>query len=221
MKMITPIKREITQITLLLTFLFIIGCQQKQIPQDQLLVEDAEEVVNAQDYDKAKSNLLKAIELNPRNIKAYVLLGDVYYFQSNVIMFRMQVLNLVFKYGRRLRWATAKELDLATPTEPIMLSGMDCYQKALALLKEGMTDPTIEGSYLNYELGWGYMAQDDIENAKKYFQASIVGSKDRWDVKSANVYIGYLENKIIEKKNQEIIDRERQKLQKKKEKSKK
>jgi lipopolysaccharide biosynthesis regulator YciM len=101
--MITQITKKITQILLLLAFLLIIGCQQKQASQDQLLVEDAEEVVNAQDYDKARSNLLKAIELNPRNLKAYVLLGDVYYFQSNVIMFRMQVLNLVFKYGRRLR----------------------------------------------------------------------------------------------------------------------
>ncbi len=219
--MITQITRKITQILLLLAFLLIIGCQQEQGSQDQLLVEDAEEAVNYQDYDKARNNLLKAIELNPRNLKAYVLLGDVYYFQSNVIMFRMQVLNLVFKYGRRVRWASAKELDLATPTEPIMLAGMDCYQKALALLKEGVTDPTVQASYLNYELGWGYMAQDDIENTKKYFQDSVEGGKDRWDVKSTKVYISYMENKLIDKKNQEILEQERQKLLEKKEKSKK
>lgn len=208
-------------ILIIVLLLLTSACQQKQVSQDQLLVEDAEEVVNAQDYDKARSNLLQAIELNPRNLKAYVLLGDVYYFQSNVIMFRMQVLNLVFKYGRRLRWAAAKELDLATPTEPIMLSGMDCYQKALALLKEGVIDPTVQASYLNYELGWGYMAQDDIENAKKYFQNSIEGGKDRWDVKSAKIYIGYMENKLIDKKNQEILKQAQQKLLKKKEKSEK
>jgi tetratricopeptide (TPR) repeat protein len=161
--MITQVTKKITQIVLLLILLLIAGCRQQPVTQDQFLVEDAEEWVNAQDYDKAKSNLQKAIELNPRNVKAYVLLGDVYYFQSNVIMFRMQVLNLVFKFGRRLRWATAKELDLATPTEEVMLSGMDCYQKALDLIKEGAVDPTVEDSYLNYELGWGYMALDDIE----------------------------------------------------------
>ncbi len=198
----------------IILLLLVSACQQKQVSQDQLLVEDAEELVNAQDYDKARSNLLKAIELNPRNLKAYVLLGDAYYFQSNVIMFRMQVLNLVFKYGRKLRWASAKELDLATPTEPIMLSGIDCYQKALALLKEGVTDPTIETSYLNYELGWGYLAQDDIENAKKYFQESIAGGKDRWDVKSVNIYIGYMEDKLIDKKNQEILDQRQELLEK-------
>ncbi|MDD5492850.1 MAG: hypothetical protein PHV60_09280 [bacterium] len=185
------------------------------------MVEDAEEWINAQDYDKAKSNLQKAIELNPRNLKAYVLLGDVYYFQSNVIMFRMQVLNLVFKYGRRLRWATAKELDLATPTEEMMLAGMNCYQQALDLIKEGATDPTVEDTYLNYELGWGYLALDDIEKAKKYFQSSIQGGKDRWDVKNANVYIWYKEQKTIDQRNQEILDKARLELLKKKEKQRK
>ncbi|MDD5259001.1 MAG: tetratricopeptide repeat protein [bacterium] len=213
--MITQIKKKITQIILLLTLLLISGCQPGQIPQDQLLVEDAEEWINAQGYDKALERLQKAIALNPRNVKAYMLLGDVYYFQSNVIMFRMQVLNLVFKYGRRLRYATAKELDLATPTEELLLSGMNSYQKALDLLKRGLADPTVEDTYLNYELGWGYMAMDDIANAKKYFQGSIKGGKDRWDVKSADRYIWYLEQKAIDQKNQEILEKAKKDLQEK------
>jgi len=212
--------KNIAQIILLLTLLLITGCQQ-QASQDQLLVEDAEEWVNAQDYDKAKSNLQKAIELNPRNLKAYVLLGDVYYFQSNVIMFRMQVLNLVFKFGKRLRWASAKELDLATPTEEVMLAGMGYYQKALDLIKAGVTDPVVEDSYLNYELGWGYLAMDDVENAKKYFQGSIKNGQDRWDVKSANVYIWYKEQKSIDQRNQEILERAKKELIEKKEKQRK
>ncbi len=219
--MITQIKKLITPIILLLIFLLVTGCQQGQVPQDKLLVEDAEEWINAQGYDKALESLKKAIEINPRNLKAYVLLGDVYYFQSNEIMFRMQVLNLVFKYGRRLRFATAKELDLATPTEELLLSGMGSYQKALDLLKEGVVDPTVEDTYLNYELGWGYMAMDDIENAKKYFQNSITGGKDRWDAKSADKYIWYLEQKAIDQKNQEILKKARQELLEKKEKQRK
>jgi tetratricopeptide (TPR) repeat protein len=219
--MITQIKKKITQIILLLTLLLIAGCQQGQQPRDQFLVEDAEEWINAQDYDKAKNILQEAINLNPRNLKAYVLLGDVYYFQSNVIMFRMQILNLVFKYGRRLRWATGKELDLATPTEEVLLSGMNCYQKALDLITEGVVDPTVEDSYLNYELGWGYLAMDDIENAKKCFQSSIKNGKDRWDVKSANLFIWHKEQKSIDQRNQEILDRAKRELLEKKEKQRK
>ncbi len=200
---------------IIILLLLITGCQQ-QMPKDQLLVEDAEEWINAQGYDKALESLKKAIELNPRNVKAYMLLGDVYYFQSNVIMFRMQVLNLAFKYGRRLRYATAKELDFATPTEEILLSGMSSYQKALDLLNEGLVEPTVEDTYLNYELGWGYMAMDDITNAKKYFQSSIKDGKDRWDVKSAERYILYLEQKAIDQKNQEILEKAKKELQEKK-----
>jgi len=201
---------------LLALSLSLAGCQSKQQSADQVLLDQAEDLVNYQSYDTAREKLVKCVEMNPRNLKAYVLLGDVYYFQSNLIMFRMQILNLVFKYGRRLRWAQAKELDLATPVEEVMLQGMDSYNKALELIRQGARDETVEASYLNYELGWGYLAQDDTVNARKYFQNSVENGIDRWDAKSAYVYIGYIEQKAIEQKNQEKLEQRLKELKQKK-----
>ena len=184
------------RIALILLFIFILaGCVQKPRPQDQVLLDEAEDLINYQSYDNAREKLIKSLELNPQNVKAYVLLGDVYYFQSNLIMFRMQILNMVFKYGRRIRWATPKELDLATATEGLLLQGMDNYQKALALMKSGARDETIDQAYLFYELGWGYLAQDDIVKGRESFKSAMDNGQDRWDAKSALVYVSYLEEK--------------------------
>jgi hypothetical protein len=102
-----------------------------------------------------------------------------------------------------------------------MMSGMGYYQQALDLIKAGVVDPTVEDSYLNYELGWGYLALEDLDNAKKYFQSSIKDGKDRWDVKSANVYIWYKEQKSIDQRNQEVLEKAKRELLEKKEKQRK
>lgn len=176
-------------------FIFVFGCRQKDVLEDQLLLSQAENFINIQEYDKARGSLLQAVKLNPRNLKAYVLLGDVYYFQSDLIMFRMQIINLILKYGKRIHWATSRELDLATPTEELMRAGMDSYQKALDLIKSGVKEETVEPSYLNYELGWGYLAQDDLVQARKNFQESVINGRDHWDAKRALVYLNFLERK--------------------------
>jgi Tfp pilus assembly protein PilF len=184
------------RIALMLLFIFILaGCNQKPRSQDQVLLDEAEDQINHQSYDNAREKLTKCLELNPQNVKAHVLLGDVYYFQSNLIMFRMQILNMVFKYGSKIRWATPKELDLATATEELLRLGMDNYQKALDLMKAGATDETVDQAYLYYELGWGYLAEEDIINGRESFKRAMANGQDRWGAKSALLYVGYLEEK--------------------------
>lgn len=191
--MITTIIKTITAILILGGSFF--ACESRQMTQDQKLIAEAEEYITTQSYEIAQQKLLQVIQLYPRNVRAHVLLGDVYYFQSNLIMFRMQILNLVFKYGKKIKWATPQELDLATPTEELLKKGMQYYKDALVLLAEGSADETVEPSYIHYELGWAYLAQDDVESARKSFQDSIVNGHDRWDAKSAFVYINFLEKK--------------------------
>lgn len=189
--------------TIFTLVIFLSGCGQNQLSPEQKLIEEAEEYISTQGYEIAQQKLLQVIQLNPKNVRAHVLLGDVYYFQSNLIMFRMQILNLVFKYGKRLRLATPKEFDFATPTEGLLKKGIQHYKEALALLAEGYTDETVESSYIHYELGWAYLAQDEVESARRSFLASIVNGKDRWDAKSAFVYINFLEKK---RKQQASVD---------------
>lgn len=176
--------------------LFFCACENRQMSPDKKLIGEAEENIETQNYEIAQQKLLSAIHVNPNNIKAQVLLGDVYYFQSNLIMYRMQVLNLILKYGKRLYWATGKELDLATPTEESLKKGMEHYQNALLLLTSGYRDDEVEESYIHYELGWGYLAEDDIAEARKSFQNSKIGGVDRWDAKSALTYVAFLERRL-------------------------
>lgn len=192
----TTVARILRTITLISVIAFCLSsCVAKPNSPDQQLIQEAEENVDTQNYEMAHQKLLGAIQLNPKNVKAHVLLGDVYYFQSNLIMYRMQILNLILKYGKRLFWATGKELDLATPTEELLKRGMEHYQSALLLLSAGNRDDSVEESYIHYELGWGYLALDDIAAAHESFQNSKMGGVDRWDAKSALTYVAFLEKK--------------------------
>lgn len=191
--MITAIKKPITAILLLSCLL--IGCGMKKSSLEDELIKKAETYIADQNYEKAIEVLEKVIVARPQQVKTYYLLGDLYYFQSNLVLYRMGVLNVVMKYGKKIHWATPKEVDFATPEEGLLQKGMDYYKKVLALIAAGQKIEQPDPSYLHYELGWGYMAMDYLDEAEKEFSLSYVNGKDMWDTKRALVYLEYLKRK--------------------------
>ncbi len=180
-------------------FIFITGCSQlKNEELDHL--KKGEKLIELRKYDQAITEYKSAIKVNSSSPRAYFMLAEIYFHQSDLNRFRTQVLNFVAKYKRHPAIPRLREINFDTINQIILIEGIGNYKKALEI-NATLKKKEVDSLYIHYQLGWAYLVQNDYKNSRIEFNNSLVDKKDLWGAKEAFIFLDYLEKKGLVKNN--------------------
>ncbi len=179
--------------------LFITGCNKP--PNEELNhLKKADKFIENVKYDEAVIEYKAAIKVNSSSIRAYFMLGEIYFHQSDLNRFRTQVLNFVVKYKRNPALPKLKQINFNTVNKIILTEGIKNYKKTLEVNAD-IEKKDIDDLHIHYQLGWAYLVLNKYKDSRSHFNRSVTGTKDAWGTDEAIIFLNYLEKKGLTKNN--------------------
>lgn len=182
----------------MLVVVFLFGCG-NTLSKEERLIKQGLRYIEQEKYSLALETYQEILTINPSSSKAMFMLGEVYFHDSNLTEFRVQVINFIIKYRRRKSWPKQSEVKDSVVKETQLNKGISYFKRVVEIdfdFKDGDFSNARDRLYIYHQLGWAYLAKKDYDKAKEYFDRSIVDDKDKWGSKRAIEYIEYMQKKL-------------------------
>jgi peptidoglycan-N-acetylglucosamine deacetylase len=180
-------------------FILLCGCAGAQNDEAGYL-KKGRKYVESQKYDQAVTEYKSALGIDPASAEAYFMLGEIYFYQSNINRFRTQVLNFIAKYKHHPAYPKLADVDYNAHDETILMEGIKNYQKALENNLD-RSNKAVDNGYIHYQLGWAYLIQHKDKESREEFNLSLNNNNDPWGAGEPLAFMDYLQKKGLTKDN--------------------
>ncbi len=182
----------------MLVVVFIFGCG-NTVSKEERLIKQGLRYIEQEKYSLALETYQEILTINPSSSRAMFMLGEVYFHDSNLTEFRVQVINFIIKYRRRKSWPKQSQVKDSVVDETLLNKGISYFKRVLEIdfdFKDGDFSNARGRLYIYHQLGRAYLAKKDYNKAKEYFDRSIADDKDKWGSKQAIEFIEYMQKKL-------------------------
>lgn len=142
------------------------------------------------EYKKSIDIYEKIVDTDPRCPQAWLGLGEIFFFQSNLIELRVQVLNFVARLKGNPGWKYTNPVDWGVVDRITLEKGIQAYQEIFK------SEPQFkfkekDTRYIHYQLGWAALAKEEFGAARKELAAAKLPA-DCWNAEAPLYFLNWL-----------------------------